>query len=300
MLKYENQTCDVCGQVFDKDDDIVVCPECGTPHHRQCWFDNGGCINQHRHAEGFEWTPAVPETPAASQVCPECGTQVSGSAVFCENCGKLLKANQETATQTFTTPGGGRIEIHQLPPFGMMTGTENAVAGDIEGVPLRDMAAFIGPNAHYYIFKFKRMIADARYKPFNFTAFLFRPLWFLYRKLWKMAILAAIVNFTTSMPTAISLAVETGALASSYMFPGIETLMTAGQIVNFIANVIFGFIAIPMYKKDTVKRLKQIRLESGSDNNLYYSKLMAQCGPSKIGTAVIFAFSVYYIFTMFL
>ena len=302
MFKYNNQVCEVCQQTFDKDDDIVVCPECGTPHHRQCWFDHGDCVNRHRHAEGFEWSPVVKEVPAGSIQCPDCGSYMPAGTQFCENCGKSLAQPLQQGTagpQTFNTMGGGRIEIHTIPPMGMGMGFDTGALGaDIDGIPARDMAAYIGPNAHYYLFKFRRMNENKKYRPFNVAAFAFRPLWFLYRKLWKFAILAAVLNFTTSLPTAIAMAVDMGALASSYMFPGIETLMSAGQIINFVVNVIFGFMAVPMYKKETVKALQTFRTEAGSDNNAYYTKLLSNSGPSKVGTAVIFFFAVYYIFQM--
>ena len=40
-----------------KADDIVVCPDCGTPYHRECWKKVGVCVHQADHAAGFEWTP---------------------------------------------------------------------------------------------------------------------------------------------------------------------------------------------------------------------------------------------------
>ncbi|MBP0980525.1 MAG: hypothetical protein J6Q18_03075, partial [Oscillospiraceae bacterium] len=66
MFKYEGLVCDVCGNPFDNESDIVVCPDCGTPHHRECWFQLGHCINEEAHAEGFEWAPPVREIPADS------------------------------------------------------------------------------------------------------------------------------------------------------------------------------------------------------------------------------------------
>ena len=33
--------CQVCGE--DIGEDMVVCPRCKTPHHRDCWQYNGGC-----------------------------------------------------------------------------------------------------------------------------------------------------------------------------------------------------------------------------------------------------------------
>ena len=37
MFFYEGCQCPVCGKSFQESDDIVVCPQCGAPHHRECW-----------------------------------------------------------------------------------------------------------------------------------------------------------------------------------------------------------------------------------------------------------------------
>ncbi|MGN1195963.1 MAG: RING finger protein, partial [Acutalibacteraceae bacterium] len=54
-MKYENLICPGCGEVFKEGDDVVVCPECGTPQHRQCYEKNGGCVNAALHEQGFVW-----------------------------------------------------------------------------------------------------------------------------------------------------------------------------------------------------------------------------------------------------
>ena len=33
-MKYTGIPCAACGKKFTAEDDVVVCPECGTPHHR--------------------------------------------------------------------------------------------------------------------------------------------------------------------------------------------------------------------------------------------------------------------------
>lgn len=48
-MKYTNYKCPVCGNQFIEDDDIVVCPDCGTPHHRECYKENGRCFNWDKH-----------------------------------------------------------------------------------------------------------------------------------------------------------------------------------------------------------------------------------------------------------
>ena len=73
-MDYLNEFCPVCNIPFNKDDDIVVCPECGTPHHRGCWQAKNECANSPLHAQGFEWHPLKsaafppPPAPAAAPV----------------------------------------------------------------------------------------------------------------------------------------------------------------------------------------------------------------------------------------
>ena len=57
-FRYSYEKCPVCEKEFANDDDIVVCPLCGTPHHRDCYKKNGECSNYDKHSEGFHWTPS--------------------------------------------------------------------------------------------------------------------------------------------------------------------------------------------------------------------------------------------------
>ena len=74
MADYKGNTCPVCKQKFKEADDIVVCPDCGTPYHRECWKKVGVCVHQADHAAGFEWTPdnVISDRPD-DIVCPNCG-----------------------------------------------------------------------------------------------------------------------------------------------------------------------------------------------------------------------------------
>lgn len=55
MTRYTGNHCPVCEQAFTDEDDIVVCPDCGTPYHRACWQKVGACMHKSEHAAGFEW-----------------------------------------------------------------------------------------------------------------------------------------------------------------------------------------------------------------------------------------------------
>ena len=52
-IDYLGLKCGVCGKYFKEDDDVVVCPDCGTPSHRVCYKENQGCPNVDKHGSGF-------------------------------------------------------------------------------------------------------------------------------------------------------------------------------------------------------------------------------------------------------
>ena len=61
MNDYVGCVCSVCNKPFAAGDDIVVCPECGTPYHRACYQAAGGCVHEAQHAEGYAWQPPQPK-----------------------------------------------------------------------------------------------------------------------------------------------------------------------------------------------------------------------------------------------
>ena len=42
-MDFYKYKCPVCNKQFKESDDIVVCPDCGAPHHRECWEKEGKC-----------------------------------------------------------------------------------------------------------------------------------------------------------------------------------------------------------------------------------------------------------------
>lgn len=304
MLKVKGQVCDVCGEPFDNDSDIVVCPDCGTPHHRQCWHQLGHCVNRDKHGTDFEWKPATENIPNAdnSISCPDCGAMMPQGTMYCENCGRQLPAASPDTKMPSST-----MDTHRFPPATGMSFEEykaqvdRELAGEIDGVPLRDMAVFIGTNAKYYIYHFKKMQQNPKHRVMNWSACFFPPLWLLFRKLWKHAILAAAINAVLNLPTFIMLAVETGTLSASspLVFPGIENVARITSLIVLIIGALWGVMAVPLYKKDTVRRLKKMKEESLGDTNTYYRSILENAGPSKIGMFVVIVFAALYMMALF-
>ncbi len=305
MFYYENQVCDVCGKPFNTESDIVVCPECGTPHHRECWNELGHCVNKDKHSEVFEWKPVINELDHNSIKCQNCGNIMPKDTMFCENCGNALAPSNE-AIQSYNGPGQTKIDVYggslfDIQNVALRERIDRELAGEIDGVPIKDIAVYIGPNAQYYIYKFKKMVSNPNYHPFNWTAFLFTPLWLLFRKMWKFAIGAALINFIFNIPAIIIIAVQRGQLPASspLMFTGIETVANFMSIIIILLGVIIGFIATPLYKKETIKNLKKMR-EEAPNQEAYYRNVVEQSGPSKVGLIITSIFAVFYIITMFM
>lgn len=49
--------CPICGSYLFSDDDIVYCPDCGAPHHRDCWNAVGHCGLLKDHGSENEYKP---------------------------------------------------------------------------------------------------------------------------------------------------------------------------------------------------------------------------------------------------
>lgn len=98
MTRYTGNHCPVCEQAFTDEDDIVVCPDCGTPYHRACWQKVGACMHKSEHAAGFEWQPEFgpdAEKAAHEATCPNCGTHNQPGAAQCSHCGCPLPKNDD-------------------------------------------------------------------------------------------------------------------------------------------------------------------------------------------------------------
>lgn len=177
-MRYIGENCPYCGVPFAENDDIVVCPECATPHHRVCWFAHGECANAEHHGTDFVWKKAVetppkeePAQPHISQlnaanpdiICPDCGTTSPSGTIRCPECGAMLIP--------FANPVGEPPLAQFRPEF---DATEN-----IRGIKSGDIALYCRTAGANYIRSFRRKVS------WNWAAFLFSPFWFFYRKLHK-------------------------------------------------------------------------------------------------------------------
>lgn len=145
-------------------EDIVVCPECGTPQHRECYNKNNACVNAHLHAEGFDWQKAniVPEEPKPVEEKPDSVPVFDAQSGMPEislplfNADSIVIDNKTVSTST-----------------------------EFNGIKIKDAVNYIQINAHRYIKKFIKNENKKNFVSWNWGAFFFTPAWFFYRKLYK-------------------------------------------------------------------------------------------------------------------
>ncbi len=127
-MRYTNQICDGCGKIFTDDEDIVVCPECATPQHRECYQNNGGCVNAHKHGESFTWSGAeiinapspIPEKTKTIP-CPNCGYGNPEGSDHCKQCSmkftlfgfNVIDASAEAEEKVQKTP----VQENNIPEY---------------------------------------------------------------------------------------------------------------------------------------------------------------------------------------
>ena len=205
-MDYDYQPCPVCGHHMHEGEDIVICPDCATPHHRSCWKESGHCANEKLHESGFTWSPdkgAQEETEQANaqdisdinppeeeitiadSQCVYCGAENDDGAKFCSNCGAPLGQ-----TMQFTKVNN---------PFSSSTGMNPEEK--IGEYTVDDLSLYTRASAPKLLPKFKK-IEGGKKVGFNFWSFLFAPYWFFYRKLYKagavMIVLFALITLVTT------------------------------------------------------------------------------------------------------
>ena len=293
MFNYNGHPCDVCNEKFNPQSDVVVCPECGTPHHRECYKQLGHCVNEAKHAEGFEWKAPQKLVNPNVTVCPKCQAENPKDATFCEQCGVALAPQKKQPQRPALNDIKSQV-ISENSPF-----PANTFEGDIDGVSYKDMAVYIGPSSAYYVLSFKKLQQGGKKaKTFCLGAFFFDGIYFLYRKMWLEALVIVLLSGILSVPSSILLAESAGLIpsASPLIFNGIETVVNICSVLSFAVKILLGFIAVPLYQKKVVRDLKKISRKSQTAAQ-YYQTVMAKSGPSK---AVLFITVAAGIASMFL
>lgn len=232
-MNYVNELCSGCGRKFTENDDIVTCPVCGTPQHRECWKENGKCVNEHLHEDGFEWKPRHSEKPKETQIperkktCLVCGEENPEDAAVCSRCGQPFGEEPDFLNPLSQGNAKNDKEYSYKPPFEVNYEEPPKTEDDSYYEPqqsepsvtpgpqpfvyrfsglektvlekdTKDFAAYTRASIPSYYKKFKKFENGKKFT-FNFAAFFLSPFWFFFRKLYKEGIVFLLLSLSITV-----------------------------------------------------------------------------------------------------
>lgn len=278
--------CPICDNNFHAYDDVVVCPDCGTPYHRECYDSKGECIFKELHGVEVpkcESTDANENTTTPDNtVCPSCGHQNRKEALFCDRCGSSINSTTKNSTTTvpiFFDPMAG---VNPEEEF-----EDDVTAGEV--------AKYVKNNTPYYMYTFNKIKKTGGIGKLNFAALLFSGGWMLYRKQYvKGAIITAIVAILMIASTFLSMTYSKDILDTVLISVGLsydttmeELLQNSVEIRNafnalsvkdqllyalpyglefirFVISIILCVFGNKMYYKHCIKEVKKIKEDKES------------------------------------
>ncbi len=317
-MEFTQYKCPVCNKSFEKGDDIVVCPECGAPHHRSCYELENKCFYEAEHAEGFSFEQEQKsggeaeensdggEKASVGTRCPRCGTDNEPGALFCNHCGLPLMQNgaeageaPEREDQTGRANPFG-FDSSQNPFFDPMAGLKP----DEElspGIKVSETAKFVGKRTQYFLLVFKR-IKDFGRSRFNFASFLLPGVYLLYRKmtvpgliisllLIACNILSAYIYMTPAWSTCYNdllsyvrsggtLSIGSGIeLTAEMMFVYLPVMLTG---IRYVFMILCGLLTNRFYFRHCRKKIETIKNEEKENIN----EKLERAGGVNLGLAI--------------
>ena len=269
-LNKANEKCVVCKAYLFEDDDVVYCPECGAPHHRECYNSIGHCGLEEFHGTDNQYKKEKIEDEKPQQ------ETVEDNYITCGMCGAKYDRQENTCPECDApnvTKFGGRFVT-----FDFLGG----VPADTDlgkGVTADEAKKFVVNNTHRYIPKFLNF-SKGKKLSWNWLAFITPCGWFLSRKMYAIgAFIAALeIAFKIIMlPIANSIyeylpMLENYGAASITPDLAVEIFSKIGilpilivwgiALINLIIMLVSAMFGDYIYRNHTISTISKIKAES--------------------------------------
>lgn len=287
MSRYAGMSCIVCGKKFDDEDtsDIVVCPVCGLPHHRECYKQLGHCAMEDKHGTSEQWSSesVKAETAASDEdtiICPKCSHKNNKNNLFCDNCGYAF--DSENKSEQNYDPDDLLKTINSLPdseddlpsPVKLMNILPKLDDKEIiDGISVRELKLFIGQSPYYFISRFRFFKKGRLNLSLNVPGYIGGFVYYFYRKMYLMGVIMFIITLVTSIPMLIYIMANPSAMFrndSIYQNPILSSLPNSyltrlerysniANRISFIVSVLNGSLFNILYKKHVYKSINAIK-----------------------------------------
>lgn len=304
---HNGECCAYCKALLFSEDDVVYCPVCGAPHHRECYNALGHCALEQFHGTDKEYSrvkelekiqqeheqntasnPKISHGADAQSIQPDttrckiCGAEYPFEKSHCPQCG----------APNFIRVNGAVFDFYGGVP------KETLIDDDITA---EEIKKFVISNTQRYIPKFLKL-SGGKKASWNWMAFLFPGCWMFSRKMYKGGVIFAVLQLISnliSLPFRLEIAyMGISANAASYAqvfqnfndaFAEIKPLIIfslfLSVLIDLAVRIVCGILGDYWYKKYTVASIREIRAES----------LDAELAYRKKGGVSVFAFLICYL-----
>ena len=304
MSRFTDKLCPVCKTAFLESDDIVVCPDCGTPHHRDCYKALDHCGIREYHAKGFVWNgklpdekepePEIQKSEQPQQFSdPHCAEYPSGTPMH--NSDHTDYGNDINKDMPEMDAMSEIPDPYQSAYRTIRSITEDETRG-ADGVSSKELCYFAGKSIIHYAQAFnafrKGVMKNGKLTPvklfMNFCAGLFSPIHQFYRRMDILGVGLLIAAMLTSIPNVLIYYNELSAIKmDNSTLSMLGSLSVICTVINFAITVVMCIFGDYIYYKFCVKRIKRIRtsFDDGKADG-YYAALTENGTPSKLRAVI--------------
>lgn len=250
----KQKSCAMCHAYLFEGDDVVYCPECGAPHHRECYNSLGHCALESTHGTDMQYDKLKEAEKKNEQ-------KTAAEKIKNDDC---------------YTPGDEVFA--NFPPMDFLGG----VAPDEiieDGVTAKEARNFVISNTVRYIPKFTQISKDEK-TSWNFMAFFFPTEWLFSRKMYKQGFIFGIfmlISDLLALPfqqTILNLGyydiksyaeipdflVES--IADGGIHYGVLIALFLGAVISFTLRLVAAFLGDYWYRQHVITKVKDIKLNS--------------------------------------
>ena len=273
-LNTEGVSCVRCHAYLFPEDDIVYCPVCGAPHHRECYNQLGHCALEEFHGTDRQYDKVkAREAEQNAAEMPNTGENAEG-LITCQMCHEkydfALNACPKCGAPNIAKAGGSFVNFDFL----------GGVPADYDigdGITADEAKRFVAANTPRYIPKFAVLNAKNKLS-WNWLAFLFPCGWMLSRKMYKNGVIAGLLTVISSlfylpfMNAIKNLGTTPGETQAQIMQSIYEHLpkmgaaviaaLLAGFVLNIAVRILSALFGDYLYKQYAISSIKTIRAES--------------------------------------
>ena len=316
MYDFTGCQCVVCHRPFQSGEDLVVCPDCGAPYHRACYEQQGRCVFAAKHGPDFEWQPPQPKA-VQETACRRCGAMNEVENAYCKSCGAPLKIPAPGSRGPAASAAGGQAG-HTAPSGNAASAQAGAAAQQqagqafdyeqfyrspyagtqftpsidpnemLNGIPAAEWVSYLGPSSRAYLNVFKRMEVMQRRVVVSFSAFLFGPYYFFYRKAWKPAAICLAISLLLNVPLYLWEMQVTGSpIAAGLNLNVLTVLVYLSMALAMVFRLLCGLYGFYVYRQDSTSRIQHIRQQVPDPEKRAFV-LSAQGGTSILSVLLAF------------